>query len=116
MFPEQLACLDKKTGDKVWEHNSAYAWSSPVCVYTKDGTGKVLYCTSAGDMHLLDGVTGEVHDTLSISEGVIQASPAVYGSYGGSRHQGLQNLGDPVTIITIMAYTKTNCFFINSVL
>ena len=76
-----LACLDKKTGNKVWEHNSAYAWSSPVCVYTKDGTGKVLYCTSAGDMHLLDGVTGEVHDTLSISEGVIEASPAVYGSY-----------------------------------
>lgn len=76
-----LACLDKKTGNKVWEHNSAYAWSSPVCVYTKDGTGKVLYCTSAGDMHLLDGATGEVHDTLSISEGVIEASPAVYGSY-----------------------------------
>ena len=22
----------------------------------------------------------------------------------------MQNLGDPVTIITIMAYTKTNCF------
>ena len=32
-------------------------------------------------MHLLDGATGEVHDTLSISEGVIEASPAVYGSY-----------------------------------
>lgn len=76
-----LACLDKKTGTKVWEHNSAYAWSSPVCVYTKEGVGKVLYCTSAGNMHLLDGITGEVHDTLSISEGVIEASPAVYGSY-----------------------------------
>ena len=76
-----LVCLNKNTGEKVWEHNSSYAWSSPVCVYTKDGTGKILYCTSAGDVHLLDGKTGTVHDTISISDGVIEASPAVYGSY-----------------------------------
>ena len=31
-------------------------------------------------MYLLDGTTGEVLDTLSLSEGVIEASPAVYGS------------------------------------
>lgn len=76
-----LACLDKKTGEIVWEHHAGYAWSSPVCVYRSDGTGKVLYCSSDGNMYLLNGETGEVHDTLSLSEGVIEASPAVYEKY-----------------------------------
>lgn len=75
-----LHCLDKKTGELVWEHKSGYAWSSPVCVYDKEGKGRVLYCSSDGNMYLLDGKTGQVYDTLSLSEGVIEASPAVYGS------------------------------------
>ena len=75
-----LHCLDKKTGKMVWEHKAGYAWSSPVCVYDKDKTGRVIYCSSDGNMYLLDGRTGEVFDTLSLSEGVIEASPAVYGS------------------------------------
>ena len=74
-----LVCLDKASGKIVWEHHAGYAWSSPVCVYNSDGTGKVLYCSSDGNMYLLNGETGEVHDTLSLSEGVIEASPAVYG-------------------------------------
>lgn len=73
-----LVCLDKNSGETIWEHHAGYAWSSPVCVYNSDGTGKVLYCSSDGNMYLLDGETGEVHDTLSLSEGVIEASPAVY--------------------------------------
>lgn len=75
-----LHCLDKKTGKMVWEHKSGYAWSSPVCVYDKDKKGRVIYCSSNGNMYLLDGTTGEVLDTLSLSEGVIEASPAVYGN------------------------------------
>lgn len=73
-----LACLNKNTGEIVWEHKAGYAWSSPVCVYQSDGTGKVLYCSSDGNMYLLDGLSGEVHSTLPLSEGVIEASPAVY--------------------------------------
>lgn len=76
-----LVCLKKSDGSKVWEDSSSYAWSSPVCVYNKDGNGKVLYCNSTGDVRLLDGKTGEVNDKLSISDGVIEASPAVYDSY-----------------------------------
>ncbi len=75
-----LACLDKETGEICWEHHAGYAWSSPVCVYDSQGTGKVLYCSSDGNMYLLNGETGEVHDTLSLSDGVIEASPAVYGN------------------------------------
>lgn len=73
-----LACLKKSDGSKAWEDSSSYAWSSPVCVYNEDGTGKVLYCNSTGDVRLLDGKTGELNDTLSISDGVIEASPVVY--------------------------------------
>lgn len=76
-----LVCLKKSDGSKVWEDSSSYAWSSPVCVYNKDGNGKVLYCNSTGDVRLLDGKTGELNDKLSISDGVIEASPAVYDSY-----------------------------------
>jgi outer membrane protein assembly factor BamB len=76
-----LACLDKTTGKAVWEHSAYYAWSSPVCVYNSDGTGKVLYCSCAGQMYLLDGLTGEVNDSLALSDGAIEASPAVYEDY-----------------------------------
>lgn len=78
MYEGVLACLDKQTGEVVWEHESAYAWSSPVCVYNSDGSGKVLYCSSNGKMYLLDGITGETHDDAVLSDGVIEASPAVY--------------------------------------
>ena len=63
------------------EDSSSYAWSSPVCVYNEDGSGKVLYCNSSGDVRLLDGKTGKLEDTVSISDGVIEASPAVYDNY-----------------------------------
>ena len=76
-----LACLRKSDGSKAWEDSSSYAWSSPVCVYNKDGSGKVLYCNSTGDIRLLDGKTGKQEDVLSVSEGVIEASPAVYENY-----------------------------------
>lgn len=74
------ACLSKKTGKVIWEHKAAYAWSSPVCVYNKDGTGKVIYASSNGRMYLLDGTTGEQLDAFKLSDQVIEASPAVYDS------------------------------------
>ena len=60
---------------------AAHAWSSPVCVYNSDGTGAVLYCSSAGKMYLLNGKTGATYDTCVLSDGVIEASPAVYKNY-----------------------------------
>ena len=76
-----LACLNKNSGEILWEHHAGYAWSSPVCVYNSDGTGRVLYCSSDGNMYLLNGETGKVYDTLPLSEGVIEASPAVYDNH-----------------------------------
>ncbi|MDO4619696.1 MAG: PQQ-binding-like beta-propeller repeat protein [Lachnospiraceae bacterium] len=71
-------CLNKKTGERVWEHEAAYSWSSPVCIYNADGSGMVIYCSSAGKMYLLDGMTGEQLDRYDFGEVTIEASPAVY--------------------------------------
>ena len=73
-----LTCLSKRTGQIMWEHSAVYAWSSPVCVYNEDGSGVVLYCTCGGRMYMLDGITGEEISTFDLSEGAIEASPAVY--------------------------------------
>ena len=37
-----------------------------------------MYGSSDGNMYLLDGISGEELSQLRISEGVIEASPAVY--------------------------------------
>ncbi len=76
-----LACINKKTGKTEWEHRAYYAWSSPVCVYNADGSGAVLYCSCGGKMYLLNGKTGETYDTFTLSDGAIEASPAVYKDY-----------------------------------
>ena len=89
-----LACLDKKTGETVWEHKAPYAWSSPACVYSEDGSGAVFYAVSSGKMYLLDGVTGEELSSLSVTDGTIEASPAVYEDRVviGTRGQSIRGL------------------------
>ena len=84
MTPERnsgvLAALDKQSGEVVWEFQSRmYSWSSPVCVYDLSGHGYVIYCTADGGMYLLDGLSGEVMDSMQLG-GLIEASPAVYES------------------------------------
>lgn len=79
-YAGKMVCVNKKTGKVEWEHLSSYSWSSPVCVYNRDGTGKVIYCASDGIMYLLDGKTGKLHKKLSLSAGNIEASPVVYNN------------------------------------
>ena len=75
-----LAAFDKTTGEVVWEFRTTlYSWSSPVCVYDGEGNGYVIYCNAGGYMYLLDGLTGELLDSVDLG-GNIEASPAVYGS------------------------------------
>jgi len=75
-----LSALDKVTGEIIWElRTQHYGWSSPVCVYDRDGKGYIVFCTSGGYMYLVDGLTGELMDSLKLG-GVIEASPAVYES------------------------------------
>ena len=73
-----LVALDTETGEKVWEMSmSNYAWSSPVGIYTEDGTGYVVICDSAGYAMLVDGSSGDLLYTISLG-GLVEASPAVY--------------------------------------
>ena len=74
-------CLDKRSGEAVWEHKAFYAWSSPVCVYNEDGTGYVIYASCGGRLYLLDGKTGAQLTQFELSQGAIEASPAVYNDY-----------------------------------
>jgi hypothetical protein len=75
-----MAALDKKTGEVVWEKGmDHFSWSSPIPVYTGDGTGYLVQCDCVGGMMLLDGVTGEVYSKISM-DGNVEASPAVYNN------------------------------------
>ena len=75
-----LTCLNTETGKVEWEHTAYYAWSSPVCVYTPEGEGRVVYCTSGGTMYFLDGKTGKVLDIFDFGDDNVEASPAVYNN------------------------------------
>ena len=76
-----MVALNKKDGSKTWENQTPYTWSSPVCVYNDDGEGEVLFATCDGLLRCVDGLTGKEKDTLAISDGTIEASPAVYNNY-----------------------------------
>ena len=76
-----IVALNKSDGSKVWENQIPYTWSSPVCVYNQGGEGEVIYGASDGRLRCLYGKTGEEKSHLSISNGTIEASPAVYEDY-----------------------------------
>ena len=73
-----MLALNKQTGDVVWQRElEANAISSPVAVYNKDGRGWIIQADQKGRLYLLDGLTGQVRNTLALG-GQIDASPAVY--------------------------------------
>ncbi|OPX44055.1 outer membrane protein assembly factor BamB [Ruminiclostridium hungatei] len=75
-----LVALDKKTGREVWKrHLDAYSWSSPVDFMSEEGKTYMLLCDFKGDMHLIDPMTGEDMDKISVG-GNVEASPSVYNN------------------------------------
>ncbi len=79
-YKGKLVALDKKTGKQVWSFDMAkYPWSSPVCVYDDDGNGYIIQCNQAGNMYLLDGLTGKQLDVIDLGSNV-EASPAVFNN------------------------------------
>lgn len=73
-----IVALNKSDGSKAWEKQMAYTWSSPVCIYDNMNRGVVVYASSDGNLYMADGVSGEEKSRLKISDGNIEASPAVY--------------------------------------
>ena len=74
-------CLDCDTGEIVWQHKAYYAWSSPILVYGRDGSAKLIYCSCGGYMYMLDPKTGQELTKSELSNGAIEASPAAWDNY-----------------------------------
>ena len=74
-----IVALNKESGELVWHKPmEAYSYSSPVAVYDESGNGWIIQACANGQITLMDGLTGEVINTLQVN-GVIEGSPAVYG-------------------------------------
>ncbi len=73
----KLVAFDTETGEIVWEkYMPNYAWSSPVAVYSDDGSAHIITCDSVGNMEFRDK-NGEVLSSLGLGSN-IEASPAVF--------------------------------------
>ena len=78
--PAALIALEKESGKIVWSYGlSSRSESSPIAVYDKDGNGWIIQCEQNGTIHLLEGLTGNVVDTMKLNA-EIEASPAAYGN------------------------------------
>ena len=78
--PAVLIALEKESGKIVWSYGlSSRSESSPLAVYDKDENGWIIQCEQNGTIHLLEGLTGNVVNTLQLNA-EIEASPAAYGN------------------------------------
>ncbi len=73
-----MVALDKKTGQEIWKKKlAAYSWCSPVDFKSSDGKTYMVYSDYAGLMHLVDPMTGNILDSISLGLNV-ESSPAIY--------------------------------------
>ncbi|MBN1205195.1 MAG: PQQ-binding-like beta-propeller repeat protein [Myxococcaceae bacterium] len=74
-----MVALDKATGAELWRKPlDSYAWSSPTACKDEQGHTFILQGDLLGTVHLLDARTGEELHALRL-EGLIEASPAIFG-------------------------------------
>jgi len=65
----QMYAFDKTTGELLWQfETNSYIWSSPVALYTEDGTGYIFQADARGNCYLMNGATGEVLNTVSLKQ------------------------------------------------
>lgn len=77
----KMVALNKKDGTVKWEKDlQYYSWSSPVAVYSDDGTPYIVFCNSIGQVLLIDALTGETLYTLNSGGGNFEGSPAVFNN------------------------------------
>jgi outer membrane protein assembly factor BamB len=73
-----LSCED---GKELWRWEMPnYSWSSPVDIYDEAGNGYLIQGDSIGKLHLLEGKTGSLLDSLQLN-GNIESSPVVFDNY-----------------------------------
>ena len=82
----RLVAYNRDTGTEVWQYDmNIYTYSSPVACYTADGNAYIIIADSFGQVHLVDGQTGERITYIQVtseagSDVSFQASPAVFGN------------------------------------
>lgn len=73
-----MYAVNRETGELIYEVDTVnYAWSSPVAMYTEDGTAYIAFANASGKIRLIDGATGKVLYALGLGNSV-EASPIVY--------------------------------------
>ena len=73
-----IIALNKQTGAIAWyKAMDSYCYSSPVAVYSAEGRGWIIQASASGTLYLMDGLTGETINTLTVN-GTIEGSPAVF--------------------------------------
>lgn len=79
-----LYALNKSTGEIAWQTSlGATSWSSPIALYTQQGTAYVVQGADDGKLRLYDGANGNQLASIELS-GEIVASPAAYSSDEGT--------------------------------
>lgn len=88
----RIVAYDKETGIEVWSYDmNIYSYSSPVDCYDENGNGYIVIADSLGQIHLVNGQTGERITYIQMSRltgtseettsGIIfDASPVIYGN------------------------------------
>lgn len=77
----KMVALHKNDGTVAWEKDlNFYSWSSPVACYTESGKAYIIFGDSNGQVHLIDGKSGETLYTLQTGGGNIEGSPAVFNN------------------------------------
>ncbi len=83
-----VVAFNQNDGKIVWEYKmKQYSWSSPVDIYDENGHGYILIPDSAGQIHLIDGMTGKALTVLQLTKnngadsvGNIESSCAVFNN------------------------------------
>ncbi|MHB1314978.1 MAG: outer membrane protein assembly factor BamB family protein [Christensenellales bacterium] len=98
----RIVAYDKTTGNQVWviEQKDDY-WSSPVVVYTEDGTAYLVQGDRGGFLKLYDAKTKALLDTLDLGSR-IDSTPAVYGNMLVVGTRGIGGSGEKQKIIGVL--------------
>jgi outer membrane protein assembly factor BamB len=83
-----LVAFNRSNGTLAWEYKmNSYSWSSPVDIYDDAGHGYIVMPDSAGQLHLVDGLTGKALDVIQLTKGDnktaagnIESSCALFGN------------------------------------
>lgn len=75
-----LIALDKMTGREKWRILlDDYCWSSPLAIYSAEGKSYIVQCDSKGKTMLIDGINGNILDTIYLGANV-EGTPACFNN------------------------------------